>query len=218
MYDRRRFIKTILGFLGGMGLSFGVFTAGIRAAFAKAKRIILAKGTRLSTLVGKDPAELDPRNLNLTPVEEFGTMGLDNYHVDLNKWRLEIGGHVQRPVNLKYAQLTEIPLVQRDVLLICPGFFAYYGRWKGVSVARLLDMAQAKSDVTHVSFSGPEGSYEKTEQFSIEEIRSGKVFLPYNVNGRALPTKHGFPLLVVAEDHYGGTWVKFVCKITANKA
>ena len=79
-------------------------------------------------------------------------------------------------------------------------------------------MAIASSDVTHVSFSGPKGSYEKTERFPIEDILSGKVFLAYNVNGRELPKKHGFPLRVVAEDYYGGDWVKYVYKITAIKS
>ena len=183
-----------------------------------AKKIILPKGTRLGTLVGKNPASLDTRNLDLTPVEEFETMGLDDHDVNLNKWQLEISGLVQRPVKLKYAQITEIPSVKKDVLLICPELFAYHARWKGVSVAKLLDMAQASPDVTHVSFSGPKGSYEKTERFPIEDIRSDKVFLAYNVNGRVLPKKHGFPLRVVAEDYYGGDWVKYVYKITENKS
>jgi DMSO/TMAO reductase YedYZ molybdopterin-dependent catalytic subunit len=43
------------------------------------------------------------------------------------------------------------------------------------------------------------------------------VFLAYSVNDRVLPQKHGFPLRVVAEDHYGGSWVKYVYKVTAIK-
>jgi sulfoxide reductase catalytic subunit YedY len=103
--------------------------------------------------------------------------------------------------------------------LICPGFFAYHARWKGVSVADLLEMAGGlKPDATRVSFSGPQGTSEKTESFPIEDILSGKVFLAYRVNGRKLPGKHGFPLRVVAEGYYGGDWVKYVCKITAGES
>ncbi|MEJ2102772.1 MAG: molybdopterin-dependent oxidoreductase, partial [Desulfobacterales bacterium] len=64
----------------------------------------------------------------------------------------------------------------------------------------------------------PEGRYEKTERFAIEDIRSDKVFLAYNVNGKALPKKHGFPLRAVAEGYYGSNWVKYVYKITAHKS
>jgi DMSO/TMAO reductase YedYZ molybdopterin-dependent catalytic subunit len=200
-----------------MGLVFSPVASGIRVAFAKAKKIILPKGTRMDTLVGKDPANLDTRNLELTPVEAFGTMGLTDHKVDLNRWRLEIGGLVERPLKLSYAQVTEMPSLKKDVLLICPGVFAYHARWEGVSVANLLDMAQASPDATHVSFSGPEQGYQKTERFPIADILSDKVFLAYGVNGSVLPKKHGFPLRVVAEDYYGGDWVKYVYKIAANK-
>jgi DMSO/TMAO reductase YedYZ molybdopterin-dependent catalytic subunit len=214
---RRQFINLIFGLLSGMGLVFSPIANGIRVAFAKAKKIILPKGTRMDTLVSKNPANLDTRNLDLTPVEAFGTMGLSDHKVDLNRWRLEIGGLVEHPLKLSYAQVTEMPSLKKDVLLICPGVFAYHARWEGVSVAKLLDMAQASPNATHVSFSGPKEGYQKTERFPIADILSDKVFLAYGVNGSVLPKKHGFPLRVVAEDYYGGDWVKYVYKITANK-
>jgi sulfoxide reductase catalytic subunit YedY len=167
-------------------------------------------------LVSKNPANLDTRNLELTPVEGFETMGLDDHDVDLNKWRLEIDGNVHRSLRLTYNQILQMPSIERNVLLICPGFFAYHARWKGISVAKLLETAELDSGVTDVTFSGPNGTYEKTERFSIEDILSDKVFLAYSVNDSVLPKKHGFPLRVVAEDYYGGDWVKYVYRITAN--
>ncbi len=218
MEKRRQFIKLMLGFFAGMGVLFSPLAAGVRLVWAKAKKIILPKGTSMQSLVGKNPADLDTQNLDLTPVEEFETMGLDDHQVNLNKWQLEICGLVQRPVKLTYSQVIEMPSVKRDVLLICPGFFAYHARWQGLSVAKLLETAQASPEVTHVSFSGPEGTDEKSERFPIEDILSGKVFLAYRVNDNVLPKKHGFPLRVVAEGYYGGDWVKYVYKITAIKS
>ena len=216
MRTRRQFINLILGFLSGMGLVFSPITNGIRVVFAKAKKIILPNGTSMNSLVGKNPATLDTRNLDLTPVQEFDTMGLDDHDVDLKKWQLEISGQVHRSLKLTYNQITEMPSIERNVLLICPGFFAYHARWKGISVAKLLETAGVSSDVTEVTFSGPNGRYEKTDRFPIEDILSDKVFLAYSVNGSVLPKKHGFPLRVVAEDYYGGEWVKYVYKVTAN--
>jgi DMSO/TMAO reductase YedYZ molybdopterin-dependent catalytic subunit len=218
MRKRRQFIKLILGFFAGLGLLFSPLAVGIRWVWAKAQKIILPKGTQVKTLIGKNPANLDTRNLELTPTEKFGTMGLASHQVDLNKWQLEIHGRVQRPIKLRYSQVTEIPSVKKDVLLICPGVFAYHARWEGVSVAKLLEKAQASSDATHVSFSGPEGWNEKTERFPIEDIRSDRVFLAYNVNNNALPEKHGFPLRAVAEGYYGSQWVKYVYKVTVHKS
>ena len=215
---RRQFINFILGFISGMGLVFSPIANGIRVAFAKAKKIILPKGTRVDTLINKSPADLDTRNLDLTPVQEFDTMGLDDHDVDLKKWQLEIGGQVQRSLRLTYDQIVEMPSIERNVLLICPGFFAYHARWKGISVAKLLETAGVGPGVTDVTFSGPNGRYEKTGRFPIEDIIADKVFLAYRVNDSVLPKKHGFPLRVVAEDYYGGDWVKYVYKATANKS
>jgi sulfoxide reductase catalytic subunit YedY len=180
--------------------------------------MILPKGTRMDSLVGKHPADLDTRNLELTPLQAFETMGLDDHDVDLKKWRLEIEGQVQRSLRLTYNQIAQMPSIERNVLLICPGFFAYHARWKGISVAKLLETAKVDSDVTDVTFSGPDGTYEKTGKFPIADIFSDKVFLAYSVNDSVLPKKHGFPLRVVAEDYYGGVWVKYVYKVTANKS
>ena len=217
MKERRQFIKLMLGLSTGTGFLLSPLATGMRLVWAAAKKIILPKGTRMETLVGKNPANLDTQNLDLTPLEEFETMGLDDHHVNLNTWRLEISGRVQRPVKLTYSQVIEIPSVKRDVLVVCPGFFAYHARWEGVSAAKLLEMAQASPDATHVFFSGPDGTYEKSERFPMEDILSEKVFLAYRVNDNVLPEKHGFPLRVVAEGYYGGDWVKYVDKITAIK-
>ncbi len=218
MNYRRRFIKLILSGIAGLGLLFSPLTAGIRLALAKTKKIILPKGTRMENLIGKDPADLDTRNLDLTPLEEFETMGLVDHRVNLNQWRLEIDGLVQHPIKLDYSQVIEIESLKRDVLLICPGVFAYHARWQGISVANLLEMARINPDATHVIFSGPKGTREKSERFLIEDILSEKVFLAYGVNDQVLPRKHGFPLRVVAEGYYGGEWLKYVYKITAHKS
>jgi sulfoxide reductase catalytic subunit YedY len=207
-----------LGFLSGLGLVFSPVANGIRVVFAKVKKIILPKDTPMHSLVGKNPATLDTRNLELTPMQAFGTMGLSDHDVDLKKWRLEIAGQVQRSLKFSYDQIVAMPSIEKNVLLICPGFFAYHARWKGISVAQLLEKAGIGSGVTHVSFSGPKRGYEKTERFPIEDIFADKVFLAYGVNDSVLPKRHGFPLRVVAQDYYGGDWVKYVYKITANNS
>jgi DMSO/TMAO reductase YedYZ molybdopterin-dependent catalytic subunit len=215
--DRRNFIRKTIHFFAGIGLFFAPILTVVKKVWAQTKRIILPKDTPMSSLVGKNPATLDTRNLEVIPLEQFETMGLTDHEVDLNQWRLEIKGRVKKPLRLTYSQLLARPALERNVLLICPGFFSNFGRWKGISVKELLREAEAEPGVTRVSFRGPEGRYAKVEQFPIDEINSDKVFLAYQVNGQALPQKHGFPLRVVAEDHYGFEWVKFVHQVEVYK-
>ncbi len=213
MQERRKFLKLILGFLTVTTLQFTPFFSMIKRAFAKVKRVILPKGTKVETLRTKNPAELDTTNLEVTPLKDFETMGETNHKVDLNRWRLQVTGQVRRPLTLSYSEVKALPAVKRKVLLICPGVFAQYGDWKGISMANLLKKAEIDQGVTHVTISGPETAFEKVERFPIKEVLEEKVFLAYEVNGETLPEKHGFPLRVVAEDHYGSQWVKYAYKV-----
>ena len=214
MTERRKFLKIILGFLSLMGLRFNPFFSLIHRAYAEAKRIILPKGTKAGSLASKNPRDLDTRNLEITPINEFGTMGTTDYKVDLEKWRLHITGRVKQPLELTYADIKALPSISRKVLLICPGVFSLYGDWKGISIKPLLLKARIEKGATHAIISGPEGPYEKVETFPIDEVLKDQVFLAYAVNGETLPRKHGFPLRVVAEDYYGDDWVKYAYKVS----
>jgi sulfoxide reductase catalytic subunit YedY len=81
----------------------------------------------------------------------------------------------------------------------------------------LLKKAKIENGVTHVTFKGPEGTYERVRQFPIKDILANRVFLAYGVNGETLPKKHGFPLRAVAEGYYGSDWGKYVYKVTVDK-
>ena len=213
MKKRRRFIKNLFGLFVGLGFFLSPTALWVRKAFAKVKKIILPQGTRPETLKGKDPSNLDTRNLKPTPIENFRTMGTTNHRVDLKTWQLEISGHIQRPLQLSYPKIIQMPAIEKNVLLICPGIFSFHARWTGISVSTILEMVQLRPGATHVSFTGPVGKYEKVERFPIGDILSNKVFLAYRVNGEDLPQKHGFPLRVVAEGYFGSEWVKYVYKI-----
>ncbi|MCG6880642.1 MAG: molybdopterin-dependent oxidoreductase [Deltaproteobacteria bacterium] len=217
MENRRQFLKKSLGFIGGAGIFFLPLGAFVQRAYGKAKRIILPKGTKPNSLIQKNPKSLDTRNLEITPIEDFETMGITDYKVDLSKWRLSVEGAVQKPLELTYEEIKKLPSMEKEILLICPGFFAIHGRWKGIVMERLLKEAKMEEGATHVTFYGPEGNYEKVERFPIADILKGKVFLAYGVNGKPLPQKHGFPLRIVARDRYGGEWVKYVYKATVEK-
>jgi len=217
METRRKFIKKTIGLVSGIGIFFSPFFGVIRSIYAKTRKIVLPKLTKMKSLVNKNPADLDTRNLEIIPLKDFETMGVTDYEVSLVDWRLDITGHVKAPLALRYEEVLSMPSIERNILLICPGFFANHGTWKGISIQDLIKMAGAKYGATHITVGGSEGSYEKIQRYSIADIFSDKVFLAYNVNGKQLPQKHGFPLRVVAEGYYGYDWIKYVYKVTVDK-
>ena len=214
--SKRKFLKLSIKVLSGFALFTGPLFSWVRLGLGKIQKIILPKNFPRKELAYKNPADLDTRNLSITPLDDFKTMGITDQKTDLNAWRLSIEGRIERPFFLTYSQILALPAIERNVLLICPGFFANNGRWKGISLVPLLQQAQIKHGATLVAFSGPEGPYEKTESFHLKEILSNEIFLAYAVNGKPLPVKHGFPLRVVAQGHYGFNWVKYVHRIRVN--
>ena len=216
MPDRRLFLKQLVLGLGG---AFGLIIRGFPhfdRAWGAVKRL-LPKGTRLETLVNENPALLDARHLEIQPLEKFGTMGLSDQVTDLSVWRLTVSGEVKKGFRLTYDQIRELPSIEKPVLLICPGFFANHGRWKGFSLAELAKRAGLKKGVNFVTSSGPAGPYEKTGRFPWKDVESGKVFLAYQMNSQPLPVKHGYPLRLVAEGYYGYEWIKYVDTIRFEK-
>ena len=143
-------------------------------------------------------------------------MGLSDFEVNMKEWRLEIAGKVKTPLHLTYSEILSLPSIEKNVILICPGFFANYGRWQGVSMKDLLSRAVMESGVTHIIFySGPEGTYKR--EFPVADVLADSVFLAYRVNGEALPKRDGYPLRVVAEGYYGSDWIKYVGKMSVGR-
>jgi Oxidoreductase molybdopterin binding domain len=203
--QRRRFIGWLAGLIGyGLFLKTGVITA-----LAQVRRL-LARNTDLGNLIYEDPAGLDIRNLPVTELINFGVSGTDDHIADMDKWHLQLDGLVRRPGKLSYAELMIRSRLERKVLLICPGTFAYVARWQGFSLWDLLQEQGIFAEATHVNIKGPPGEYRKVVRFPLDEIRKNRVFLAYGANGRTLPKEHGFPLRAVAEYHVGAKWVKYV--------
>jgi DMSO/TMAO reductase YedYZ molybdopterin-dependent catalytic subunit len=215
MDTRRKFLVGTTRFVLSLGLLPGAALTAARGLWASAKRVILPRETQRESLIHRNPAQIDTRNLEVTPLQDFGTMGLTEHEVDMESWRLEVAGYVENPLRLTHKEILAMPSMEREVLLICPGVFANNGRWKGVSIKGLLERARVRGGVNYVDIGGPEGPYEKVVRCAVEDVFSDKVFLAHGVNGQDLPVKHGFPLRVVAEDFYGYDWVKYVYRVTA---
>jgi DMSO/TMAO reductase YedYZ molybdopterin-dependent catalytic subunit len=215
--SRRNFLAKTGFLIGGLLVPGEPFLIRWARVWGQIKRKVLEPGTDRNHLINERPKDLDARNLEVTPVSDFGVMGLSDHKVDLIKWRLRVEGWVSQPLEMDYNQIRALPAIERKVLLICPGYFANQGLWKGVSIKTLLEKAALKDGARTVVISGPEGDYSKPEAFPIEEIRSDQIFLAYGVNGADLPLKNGFPLRLVAEDYNGSTWVKFVDSIRVEK-
>ena len=160
-----------------------------------------------------NPAEIDSRNLEIDPLDQFGTMGPTDVAVDLKTYRLKVKGKVGRPLSLSYDEILKYPSITEAVLLICPGFFSNNGRWKGVNLKTLIQEAQVKKEAQYIDINGV---YGKGVRIPLKALDQKRILLAYGVNGKPLPQKHGFPLRLVCEDAYGYDWVKYIDEIVVS--
>ena len=131
--------------------------------------------------------------------------------VDIQRWRLVIEGLVEQPLELTYAQLEPLARDRVTATLDCTGGWYSAQIWQGISVARLLDRAGVKANARSVSVEAVSGY---GRRFSVEQARG--YVLATQVAGQPLSHGHGFPLRLVAVDHRGFDWVKWVTRIHVN--
>lgn len=118
MDGRRHFLKKVLGFTTILGVWTHPLLNRVGLAYAKAQN-----------LVAKAKPEASEKKV--TPLDQFDTMGVVKYDVDIQDWRLKVSGNVKNPLELTYDQLLELPPYEKKVELNCPGFFINVGLWKG---------------------------------------------------------------------------------------
>ncbi len=180
-------MKRFLALLGGLGFGLEPFLLTAKAASPSEGKTVVPRGTPMEALRGMNPEDLDTSNLDLTLLDKFGTMGLEDHDVELDKWHLVIEGQVEKGLSLTYSDLAALPPLERTILMICPGFFANNGKWKGVSVRELLARAESRAEVTHITFRGPTGTYGKVLRVPLSTSVRTRYFSPMKSMGRHCP-------------------------------
>ncbi|TFF83739.1 MAG: hypothetical protein EU552_02780 [Promethearchaeota archaeon] len=150
------------------------------------------------------------RNI-ITPNDQFFVIDLgDTPEINVDSWNLNVFGQVNFTQNYNYSSFTALPSKEVIATIQCVEGPTGTAIWKGVPVKDLLDLAELKQDAMEVIFYGYDGY---TSSLTIEEINDENVILAYEMNGEPLPIEQGYPLRVVAPNHYGYKWVKWVVRL-----
>lgn len=125
--------------------------------------------------------------------------------IDGERWRLRVTGDVERELSLSYEDLREITNETRRALLDCTGGWYTVQDWSGIPLSVLLERAGAGSGARSVAVRSATG-FER--RFALG--KADRLLLATHVGGETLSAGHGFPLRLVAPDHRGYNWVKWV--------
>jgi DMSO/TMAO reductase YedYZ molybdopterin-dependent catalytic subunit len=131
--------------------------------------------------------------------------------VDITKYRMSVTGLVAKPATYTFdAVLSGEPTYTKVVQLDCVEGWSVKILWEGVLLSDIIDRSQASAEATTVVFHAADGY---TTSLPLGFIRSHKILLAYKMNGIAIPKERGYPFMVVAEDHWGYKWAKWVTGI-----
>jgi DMSO/TMAO reductase YedYZ molybdopterin-dependent catalytic subunit len=156
--------------------------------------------------------------------------------VDLRTWRLRVGGHVNRPLELSLDDLKQMKAASIVAVNQCSGNSRSHfeprvpggqwghgamgnARWTGVPLCDLLRRADFKAKAEQVAFNGlDEGPVPSVPDFikalEVPHALGPEVLVAYEMNGRPLPLLNGFPARLVVPGWYATYWVKALTDIT----
>ena len=199
-----------------MTLTFFILTLFIAMATGAAQ----SQQQPLPGTTSNSPCSLTPVAVPVLPDKIPGYTELDpdtQLHVtgtaqviDLENYALEITGEVKQTLTLKYDDLRCMPKVESRPTLVCPGFFEDTATWAGASLKYLLELVDVQKEATHIRLVSADGY---TTLVEIQEALSGKSFLAYEWEGKAIPILHGFPVRAIFPESNGNKWVKWLVRI-----
>lgn len=150
------------------------------------------------------------RNI-ITPNDEFFVVSKgETPNIVADAWELTINGHVNNSIKFNYSIFTSLPSKEIIATLQCVDGPSGTAKWKGVPIKDLLDLVQVQSGAVDVIFYAADYY---TSSLTIQEVSKDNVLLAYEMNGEPLPPEQGFPVRVVAPNHLGYKWVKWVVRI-----
>jgi len=132
-------------------------------------------------------------------------------NVDIASYRLTVGGLVAAPATYTYDEIVSKETTYTKVVrLDCVEGWSVTILWEGVLLSDIVDKSGPSAEATTVVFTGVDGY---TTSLPLSFIRDRNILLAYKMNDIAIPPERGYPFMVVAEDHWGYKWAKWVTKI-----
>ena len=211
--------------LGAGGIAVGAVLVGIGGQLKIGARTV----ANIALPKPKSPAKALPTGLETTvkgvsplqtPTATFYRVdtNLAVPQVDLDRWSLEIDGMVEHPFTLTFAELSAMPLIERDITMTCVsnevgGGYVGAARWLGVRLTDVLDRAGLRGRPDQVLSTAVDGFTISTPLSAITDGRDAMIAI--GMNGKSLTDTHGFPARLITPGLYGFVGAtKWLTKLT----
>ena len=218
-------------FLGRVAIAGGALLAAgcDRLADSKSFKSLLAAADRptdaaLHALSPEDALAQEFTEADISPV--FKANGSTNPQTpeylqmlanDFADWRLRVGGLVKQPLALSLDELRAMPSRTQITRHDCVEGWSCIGKWKGVPLRRVLELAGPLEGARYVLFRCADsldhdrGRY--YESVYLSEAFHPQTILAYELNDATLDVPHGAPLRVRLERKLGYKQAKYLVGI-----
>ena len=128
--------------------------------------------------------------------------------IDPAAWRLSVTGAVGRPTDWSLDELGALGNEEQRAVLDCTSGWAIETAWRGVPLSTLLGASVVSPAATRVDVRSVTGW-----STSLPIAEAARCLLAWSVAGQPLPAANGAPLRLVAPDHRGLEWIKWIVEI-----
>ncbi len=209
--SRRRFLVLTGGLAAAAVVGGGIGRAlldRVSVAAARAKVLLPRPRRAAPPLPAGSSFSVEGLSPLVTPNADFYRIdtALSVPQVDPDHWTLKIGGRVDHPYELTFAEVLAMPMVEEYVTLSCVsnevgGPLISNAKWLGVPLPTLLDRAGVQKGADQIVGRSVD---DFTAGIPTAALLDGRVaLLAVGMNGEPLPTKHGFPARLVVAGLYG---------------
>jgi DMSO/TMAO reductase YedYZ molybdopterin-dependent catalytic subunit len=180
------------------------------------RRALLAGGAVAGLTLAVGAAQWPASALSFLAPRRAGDGALDfpvmNYeggaqHVDIARWRLSVSGDVARPLLLSLDDVMALPMEEHRYSIDCVTGWTAVRTWRGVPVARVLDMAGVSARASHVQVRSTSGYH---WDHSLDSLRSSGALLVTHIDGVRLDDAHGYPVRLMVPGVTGQSNIKWV--------
>ena len=191
------------------------------------RQIALDKGAVNVRFRGKAPEGRGPANRHGMPKLPVGQHEVQNWpvldlgeqpQVDLESWKLEVGGLVENPFTLTWNDFLALPQVDDTSDFHCVTTWSRYdNHWRGVRFKTIAELAVPRDTAHFVLCTGYDfmpGSYiPYTTNIPLERAVEDDVLLVHTWEGKPLPPEHGGPCRMITPKLYAWKGTKWIRKI-----
>ncbi|RFA17984.1 molybdopterin-dependent oxidoreductase [Subtercola boreus] len=211
--ERRQFVTWMVvaaaaSAIAGVGAR--AMNAGAAVVTAARNALVLPTATTSAAAL---PAGTELGIANLSPVV---TPAADFYRIDTalqvpqlnpDTWSLKITGMVENEVEISFAELLALPLVENYTTLTCVsnevgGDLIGNALWLGYPLHLLLERAKPQAGADMVLSRSSDG-FTAGSPLEVLQDASRQSLLAVGMNGKPLPVEHGFPARLVVPGLYG---------------